>query len=705
MYIGFISSLKQLPFVRIIIPFIAGITIQLFLPLNFSFFLPSVIFLILILILTEVSFKGHKQYNYRFFSGIILHLLIFISGAKVVSINTPETFKYFDEKHTYIGVITEPVSEKDNSYKTYVRLEYISLNDTIIKLNNNLIIYFEKSEQIKQLSYGDEIIFNTVINEINSLKNPYEFNYKQFMYRKGFIGQAYIKNSKFEKLKSKQGNLIFETAYNAGNFVESIYKTYQIKNQEAAVLQALTIGNKDDIDETVKQSYVSSGAMHILAVSGLHVGIIYVLLNFFFRFLDRLKTNRFSYGKIIKAIILVTLLWAFAFISGLSPSVRRAALMFSFVIIGRAMNNKVNIYNSIAASAFILLLINPMLITEVGFQLSYAAVISIVYFQPIIVNLIIVKNKFLYYFWSLTAVSIAAQIGTAPFSLFYFHIFPWYFILTNIIVIPAAAIIIYASFVLILFSFAPVLPEIVAGFLNFTLKSLNYSVNFIEHLPFSSSQNISFNFLDLFFSAFIIIFSGFFIAFKTKKTIFHILLLLFFWIGFSTFNKVQNIKQQQLVIYNIKDNSAINIIGDENYLIANHSQITNEIIKYGPLNYWMNLNKTDYIPIEISDTSYKCGIFEKINNFLILNDKTLLIINNENQLNFKSENKLFIDIIILTDNVPVKIEAISDLFITDLMIFDSSNKKFVVNRWENECEQLNQTYYTVYKNGAFQTDL
>jgi hypothetical protein len=160
-----------------------------------------------------------------------------------------------------------------------------------------------------------------------------------------------------------------------------------------------------------------------------------------------------------------------------------------------------------------------------------------------------------------------------------------------------------------------------------------------------------------------------------------------------------------LVIYNIKDNSAINIIGDENYLIANHSQITNEIIKYGPLNYWMNLNKTDYIPIEISDTSYKCGIFEKINNFLILNDKTLLIINNENQLNFKSENKLFIDIIILTDNVPVKIEAISDLFITDLMIFDSSNKKFVVNRWENECEQLNQTYYTVYKNGAFQTDL
>ena len=252
------------------------------------------------------------------------------------------------------------------------------------------------------MKYGDRILFVGKVNEVKTQGNPNEFDYKRFLINRGITGQTFIQSNRFKVIDTQNGNKLFETAYKFRTKLASVYKNNRIGGREFAVLKALTLGDKSEIDTETKQSYSYSGATHILSVSGLHVGIIYVLFNFFLRFLGRLKTKKFNYGVWLKVIILLIILWGFALLTGLSPSVKRASLMFSFVVIGHAGKRYVNIYNSIAASAFVLLIVNPYDITDIGFQLSYIAVISIVYFQPIIRRLFVIKNKLLYYFWSLT---------------------------------------------------------------------------------------------------------------------------------------------------------------------------------------------------------------------------------------------------------------------------------------------------------------
>ena len=232
----------------------------------------------------------------------------------------------------------------------------------------------------------------------------------------------------------------------------NILKENGLKNNELAVASALILGYKDDLGEELKHSYSSAGATHVLAVSGLHVGIIFLVLNFLLNILD--KNDRF---KISKAILLICFLWAYATITGLSPSVVRAATMFSFVTIGKSFGKSSSIYNTLCASAFVLLVYNPYLIMEVGFQLSYLAVVGIVYFQSIIYKWIYVKNKFLKYIWMITSVSIAAQLTTFPLGLLYLHQSPTYLFASNLFVIPGAMLIIGLGILLFITSWIPLI--------------------------------------------------------------------------------------------------------------------------------------------------------------------------------------------------------------------------------------------------------
>jgi competence protein ComEC len=196
--------------------------------------------------------------------------------------------------------------------------------------------------------------------------------------------------------------------------------------------------------------------------------------------------------KWLRALILLTGLWMYALVTGLSPSVLRAATMFSFIIAGQALNRQAYIYNSIAASAFLLLLVQPAILFEVGFQLSYMAVIFIVFLHPYLYRLLSFRYKILNSAWSLTCVSLAAQAGTVPLSLFYFHQFPSYFILSNFVVIPAATVIIYGAALLFIASPIPVLLEIFGLLLNKFLQMVNFMIFFIEKMPGSLIANIRF---------------------------------------------------------------------------------------------------------------------------------------------------------------------------------------------------------------------
>ena len=321
-------------------------------------------------------------------------------------------------------------------------------------VTGKLLSYLEQSKEASQLRYGDQIYFSSKINPITAPLNPAAFNLKGYLNNRNFHYQTYLKTSDWILQDRDQGNFLIAFSIRTRDQLFTILQKHLPTDNELAVGAALILGKKDLLESETRMAYANTGAMHVLAVSGLHVGLIYVGISFLLG-LFPFKSSTWVW---IKTWIMVAGVWFFALLTGASPSVLRAATMFSFIIVGQAMRHHPSIYNTLAASAFFLLSIQPYMLFEVGFQLSYLAVIGIIYFQEKIYGQLYIANKLGDYIWKLTSVAIAAQLVTLPISLYYFHQFPVYFWLSGLVVIPAAVLIM--TFAVALFVVALLIPKL-----------------------------------------------------------------------------------------------------------------------------------------------------------------------------------------------------------------------------------------------------
>ena len=378
------------------------------------------------------------------------------------------------------ATVLETPQEKTNSYKSLLLIHSVKTADTVIGTREKVLVYFEKGEDIKRLKPGNQIIFEQSPEIIKNRGNPYEFDYKKYLEKKHIFRQVYLKTGNWH-LTGYRNNTPLLRAETIRNKLLQIYRDQEIGAQETEILSALTLGYKRELDRETKRIFSSAGAMHVLAVSGLHVGILFFAFTFCFGFLQKQKIGRFIY-----VVLSISLLWCYAFITGLSPSILRACTMFSLIIIAGNINRRANIYNTLVASAFLLLLVNPNNLFEVGFQLSYMAVFGIVYLQPRIAGLWQVKNKVALFFWNLICVSIAAQIATFPLSAYYFNQFPTYFLLSNIVVIPAAMLLIPLGLGLLAFSKIPLLATSIAFVVKWIIKSVYFLLSTFESFPHST---------------------------------------------------------------------------------------------------------------------------------------------------------------------------------------------------------------------------
>ena len=316
------------------------------------------------------------------------------------------------------------------------------------KAEAKLMVYLQKSVEARSLKFGDRIWLNTRLNELEPPGNPYEFDYKNYLNLKGIAWQAYADSSRWWISTSQIGFSLIRFSHQWQDFFLEKINQWRLRERETAVSKALLLGFREDIDQELMKAYSSAGAMHVLAVSGLHVGIIYLMLA---------KALFFLQGKAwrrgLKLLLLIVFLWGYALLTGLSASVVRAATMFSFVAVGQLFNRHTSIYNTIVVSAFFLLLIKPTYLFEVGFQLSYAAVFGIVWLQPRMERLLpALPTRLLRGLWAITTVSIAAQLATFPLGLYYFHQFPALFLISNILVIPLVSILMYYGIGLLVFT-------------------------------------------------------------------------------------------------------------------------------------------------------------------------------------------------------------------------------------------------------------
>ena len=440
-----VNPWRPFPLIRLIIPLIAGIATGLLIrkEIHVPFYITSVLLLLLI---APVFIKSLTLfYQKRWLTGMLIFILLFL----LVYENTIRNNDLFDQdyfmKHSigtqfYIGDLVEPAIQKQKTTKTIVNVLAVYSNGTWRHTKGKALIYFQKDARSGQLFYGDHILFRAEFAEPQSAAFPNSFDQKRFLNNQNIFYTSYINSVNWKTIPDRGNKNLLRLALILRNRFLQVLRDNQVQGREFAVTAALLLGYVDEIDKGLLKDYSATGAMHILSVSGMHVGIIFLVLDKILGFLRKSK-----YGILIKTGLIILMIWFYAMLTGLSPAVLRASVMISLVAVGKAMKRQPDILNILSASFIVLVINEPTLLFNVGFQLSYLAVAGIVLLYKPIYDLYITSNRLLDKTWSIVAVSFAAQIITFPLSLFYFHQFPNYFMITNILVVPLSSLIIYTG--------------------------------------------------------------------------------------------------------------------------------------------------------------------------------------------------------------------------------------------------------------------
>ncbi len=470
-------GIRMIPFVRILIPFFLGDLIGLYVTYPFLWVVILLITGMVMYIYSVLDKHPEVRYAREGIGGMGILWLFFSAGilASGLAVEKMEKKRDFDGEEVIAGMIYQPAVQKKNSCESEISVYGIRKDRVWYKVNGRALLRFNKNSRIVSGKPGETILLYVRLIPFPYYGNPGEFNYSRYQADHGIYWQAFVKEENWRYVPEKSFFSVRTEAKKVQYYLVNCLKKYGFSQSSLALASALTAGDRDYMDPHTRKYFADSGTMHVLAISGLHVGILYFVALYFFSFFGK---NR--YVKIIRLVAILLLLWSYAFITGLSPSVIRAALMFSLLLLGQSFQRKSNVYNILAVSAFILLFIHPVWIRDAGFQLSYLAVLGIVALYRPLYLLAATGIGWVDKIWSLLVVSVAALAGTFPLTLYYFHRFPLYAPLTNILVIPLVTVFIYVGLAFFLLQPFPWLAGLMAhimmglanGLLFITQKSL-----------------------------------------------------------------------------------------------------------------------------------------------------------------------------------------------------------------------------------------
>lgn len=483
---------KEAPFLRFIPPFIIGIIIQWYssLPAAISWMVATGCIAGLAL-LSRLSIS--LQFKYRYTVGILLNGLLLAAGSLLIHYKDIRHQSQWFAHHytpgdTLIAIIEEPLTEKAKTYRTTANIQTVIKDGKQHTVNGKLLLYFKKEKKHPVLQYGDQLIFVKAPAPISNIGSKNDFNYAQYCAYKGMYHQVYLCETEYIIAEKKQINPVKKVLFHTRKKILDIIRENIPDKKQAGLAEAILIGYRNDLDKQLLQSYINTGVVHVIAVSGLHLGIIYGLLIVLFNRVHKRWMQQWA-----KPIILIVALWLFALLTGASPSVLRAAIMFTCLVIGNQLPQPSSVYNSLATSAFLLLCYDPWLCWDIGFQLSYAAVLSMLVFLKPVYNSIYIPNKYLDQGWKLIAITLAAQILTLPVSIYHFHQFPNLFIVTNLLAVPLSGIILVGELVLCAASFIPFAAKAIGWLLSWLINLLNTFIETINQIPYNTTNDIQLN--------------------------------------------------------------------------------------------------------------------------------------------------------------------------------------------------------------------
>ncbi len=699
---------NQTPLFRLLPAFILGILAAVYGGYVEPFTVLLISILPLLVLAMQVVFpKIFFNYRFRWTVGLSSHLLIFFFSFLLTEVHEeiqyPNHFSKISHADSYMAYLNNSKQEKSKSYKVTVEIVAALVNGKWISTTGKCLVYIAKDSIAENLRYGDMIVFNGTPIEVPPPANPSQFNYKQWLSFNQVYHQSFLPSVKWKLVAHHKGNFIVEIAINMREKLLKIFKDNNISGDDYAVIAALLLGDTGEIDQEILNAYAASGALHVLSVSGLHVGIIYLAFSSLLFFMDRNKKAR-----LIKAGILILFLWYYALLTGLSPAVLRSAAMLSYIVIGKALGRYTNMYNTLAASAMTLFCFQPHLLMQVGFQLSYLAVLGIVFLYSKIHELLDPRTWLLKQIWSVTAVSLAAQLATFPLGILYFHQFPNYFLVSNLLVIPISTVIIYGGIILFVLAPFAVVAKWAGLVLGKIVHLLNWTVITIEHFPYSLLQGISISIAETYLIYFAIFMLVLFLLKKETKYVFASAVSVVLILSLQINESVQLKKQQQLIVYNVPKVSAVNAIsGNDGLFIADSALLNNKsMMMFNVIHYWWDcgVNEDRISTVLLGNKKgnhLQNDQFLYFKNFLRFNDKTVLILNDTNLMKKRISFPLELDYLVLSKNMKVHLKELASKFHFKQLIIDSSNSLSRADRWIKEAEQLGIACYSVQRKGAF----
>ncbi|WP_293307091.1 ComEC/Rec2 family competence protein [Pedobacter sp. UBA5917] len=652
---------------------------------------------LLSILVFNINYKRLNAYRFKGLIGILLFIFFFNLGGLLCLLNN-ETLKnsYFANSNCIslkVWVNDEP--QKTGSILRF-KVKVISgyQKDKQIRLFGQLLLAL-KLDSLKplKLKYGDEIIIPAKCTAIEPPYNPAEFDFKAWLAHQNIYHQAFTDQNHLIKTNNNVGNTIIKHALDLREKQIEKYRKL-IKSDEAfAVASTLILGYRADLSKETLSAYSKTGTIHALSVSGAHVAIIYVVLDFLLAFMNRKRGL-----KILKLVLICTLIWGYALLTGLSPSVVRSAIMISILITAKVLSKNTNSYNILAFSAFCQLIYNPFLIWDVGFQLSYLAVFGLVYLQPKIYDLIYIKHKWPDKLWSFISMSLAAQIVTFPLSIYYFHQFPLYFLFGNLFITLPLVLMMYLG-IAILIPWLSFLAPVFEWIINFT----NSVLKWIADLPYATFSSIWINLpefilLSLALGLFIYGLVNF-----NKRFVFSSLVVFVAYQVLIICDDLSTIHQQKIIFFSLRKNYATAFINGRESILVTDLNVTDKNYDFfvKPALSQLQVEKISLLNLK-QDTILKDFILK--NNQIVFHRYKILLI--DERLNYRSlqGNGQFSDLWI-SGNTKFKLTALDPAINYKTVLIDATNRDYKIAFFKKVLQNNHPEVHILKKNKAYLVQL
>jgi competence protein ComEC len=688
---------KGMPFFRLLLPFIAGIILQWYIrpPV---FWMVTGMGCLLCLYIGIRMLPSAKRYRLLFVNGIFLHGILTSAGAICLYLhdirNHPEWVgnKMDAENTLLMAIVKEPLNEKSKSFKTTAKL--IAYSDTIQNksLQSDIYVYIKKDSSSLLPAIGDTILFNSqLLKPVKHTGNPGSFDYAGYALFQGITHEAFLSAKNYTVRRTAKSFTFRRWLYSLNNGIVQILHDNIKGGKEAGVAEALLVGYRNDLDKNLVQAYANTGVVHVIAISGLHLGLIYGILLLLLKPLNKKKWMKWG-----KPVLVLSVVWIFALLCGAGASILRAAVMFSCISVGESLHRGTSAYNSLFASAFLLVCYQPFFLWDVGFQLSYAAVGSIFIFMQPVYQLFYFSNKLLDLLWKLSAVSLSAQILTLPLLLFHFHQFPVLFLFTNIVAVPLSSMILISEILLCVLAIIPTIATTAGTITTWLIRCMNGFVEWVNRLRFGTIEEIQVSLLQtLLLYLLILLISLGWIAQKRKVLIPSLLVLAL--IGLLRMaDYYRAARQYKLVVYNIPRCQAIDIISGNRYSFLGEQQLKED---HETQQLYLKAARTKFRvrPANLKDSALQRGALIRIGG------KKVLIFDTNTSIPSPHE-KTSVDIIILSHNPDITISKLAAAFHCRQYVFDASNSLWKIQQWKTGCDSLHLQSHSVSLQGAFIQD-